>query len=141
LLADSAFRQESIQMVSHRLQHQSFLLYSSERLSFWQPMKSIEVATPAPKCNIKLLFIRGRSNPQIDRIAQERFSGAVENLDHYDMTADDKKIALLTVYAMNEQTVFSYREAALLLGKSAESITEIMSRRSDGRFGGLNIAQ
>jgi hypothetical protein len=55
------------------------------------------------------------------------------------MTAGDKKIALLTVYALDAQTVFSYREAALLLGESEDSITKIMSVRSDGRFGGLNI--
>jgi hypothetical protein len=119
-------------MTNHlNLLHKNRLLYYSESVSCWQPMN-----------NIKLLFLRGRSNPQIDRIARERFSGAVKNLDHHhDMTAGDKKIALLTVYAMNEQTVFSHREAGLLLDKSADSINEIMSARSDGRFGGLNIAQ
>src|ERR1700748_1592860 len=104
-------------------------------------MKSIEVATPAPKVNVKLLFLRKDSNPQIERIARERFTGAVENLDHHDMTAGDKKIALLTVYALDAQAVFSYREAALLLGESEDSITKIMSGRLDGRFGGLNIVQ
>ena len=93
-------------------------------------MKSIEVATSAPKLNVKLRFIRGYSNPQIDHIARDRFSGA-----------GDKKIALLTVYALDAQTVFSYREAALLLGKSEDSITKIMSGRLDGCFGGLNVAQ
>jgi hypothetical protein len=94
-----------------------------------------------PRPNIKLLYLRHLSNPKIDHITRERFSGAVQNLDHQDMTDGDKKIALLTVYALNEEAVFTYREAALLLGRSADSITKIMSVRSDGRFGGLNIAQ
>jgi hypothetical protein len=93
-----------------------------------------ELTTPAPKLNVKLLFLRKDSNPQIDHIAQERFTGAVENLDRHDMTAGDKKIALLTVYALDAQTVFSYREAALLLGESEDSITKIMSVRSDRSF-------
>jgi hypothetical protein len=86
-------------------------------------------------------FLRHLSNEQIDSVARDRLSGALKNLDKIDMPDADKKTALLLVYSMNPMEFFSYREAALLLGRCHNTLTKIMALHPDGHFAGLNIGK
>jgi hypothetical protein len=79
---------------------------------------------------------------QIDSIARDRLNGTLKSIDKLkDMTDADKKTALLLVYQINPMGFFSYSEAALLLGRCRNSITNIMAHHPDGHFSGLNIGR
>jgi hypothetical protein len=87
-------------------------------------------------------FLRHLSNEQIDSVARDRLSGTLKSLDKVkDLTDADKKTALLLVYQINPMGFFSYREAALLLGRCVNSLTNIMAHHPDGHFAGLNIGR
>jgi hypothetical protein len=83
-----------------------------------------------------------RSSEIIDAIARDRLSGKLKNLDKIkDISNADKKTALLLVHSINPMEFFSYREAALLLGRCHNTLTKIMRLHPDGHFAGLNIGK
>ena len=86
-------------------------------------------------------FLRHLSNEKIDSIARDRLNGTLKHLDKVDLTDADKKTALLLVYSINDKEFFSYREAALLLGRCVNSVRTIMEAHPDGHFAGLNIGR
>jgi hypothetical protein len=75
-------------------------------------------------------------------VERDRLSGALKHLDKVkDLTDADKKTALLLVYSLNPTAFFTYSEAALLLGRCRNSVTNIMAHHPDGHFAGLNIGR